>query len=272
MGISQFSEDTTVQTQKFKICNANKKIFATSIHREIQKISFKKIHAQKEAKMFYRPSYSYSFPLERFFEPEMRMVPVCRPQAPFKRPHFDSLDQLFDGMFSISNRPNYRSTMNCRPKVNQKICRREPSETSQLTPATPKNIKPLQSFRNIDPSKVNVSIDQKNNTLTIDYEKSGNGSYQKMTETRSLPKFIAEQGLHQQIQCKFEQGQVNIILPEMKAMVEQPEKDNQVADETVAVTVTEPEATEKSEKQKDEDSSSESSADLIAIETEKEFH
>jgi len=92
-----------------------------------------------------------------------------------------------------------------------------------------------------------------------------------MTETRSLPKFIAEQGLHQQIQCKFDQGQVKIILPEMKPMIEQPEKaDNQVAAEPEAETG--PEAAEKSEKQKNEDNSSESSADLIAIETEKEFH
>jgi len=234
--------------------------------------------------MFYRPNYSHSFPMEWFFQPEMRLVPVCRPKAPFKRPHYDSLDRLFDSMFTDPREvvfPDYRSSLTCTPRVNKRICRREPNKNTSsnvTTEITPKTIKPLQRFKNIDPSQVNVTIDEKNNTLTIDYEKSDNGCFQKMTETRTLPKFIAEQGLHKQIQCKFEQGQVNIALPEMKAMIAA-ESDRKEVDqnEKPDEMVVEPEAEAESKsaensESRDQDGSSKSSADLVAIETEKEFH
>jgi len=152
------------------------------------------------------------------------------------------------------------------------------TSSNATTEITPKTIQPLQTFKNIDPSQVNVTIDEKNNTLTIDYEKSDNGCFQKMTETRTLPKFIAEQGMHQQIKCKFEQGQVNIVLPEMKAMItaesDRKEVDENEKPEKMAVD-SEAEAESKSaenSESRDQDGASESSADLIAIETEKEFH
>jgi len=152
------------------------------------------------------------------------------------------------------------------------------TSSNATTQITPRTIKPLQRFKNIDPSQVNVTIDEKNNTLTIDYEKSDNGCFQKMTETRTLPKFIAEQGLHKQIQCKFEQGQVNIALPEMKAMIAA-ESDRKEVDqnEKPDEMVVEPEAEAESKsaensESRDQDGSSKSSADLVAIETEKEFH
>jgi len=184
-------------------------------------------------------------------------------------------------MFADPIRPNYRSSLTCTPRVNRKTCRREPNtrtSSNAITEITPKTIKPLQRFKNVDPSQVNVTIDEKNNTLTIDYEKSDNGCFQKMTETRTLPKFIAEQGLHQQIKCKFEQGQVNIVLPEMKVMiaaesdrkdVDQIEKPDQMAVEPEAETGCK---SAEDSKTKDQDGSSESSADLVAIETEKELH
>merc|ERR1712047_163341 len=80
-----------------------------------------------------------------------------------------------------------------------------------------------------DPKNIKITVDQKQNTMKIDYERNSNSkdengknsgqigqSFYKMTEIKTLPKFINEQNLYKDIKCTFDKGQLKIVLPEDK--------------------------------------------------------
>jgi len=79
-------------------------------------------------------------------------------------------------------------------------------------------MKMLQSVKDVklDPKNVKVNIDEQANTIEVFYEEKKEGSYRRYSELKSLPKYVQEQKLHRDVECKFKNGQIKINLPEKK--------------------------------------------------------
>jgi len=151
----------------------------------------------------------------------------------------------------------------------------------------PKSPRMFQMQRNlirkpeiIDPKNIKITVDQKQNTMKIDYERNSNSkdkngehshsgqSFYKMTEIKTLPKFINEQNLYKDIKCTFEKGQLKIVLPEDKNLkaLESKERDGKDVDMTENAGHDDKHVeTEKQTVEVNQDKGSESS--LIDIET-----
>merc|ERR1712224_435376 len=92
------------------------------------------------------------------------------------------------------------------------------------------------------PENVKVTINQKENTLKIDYDEKTGNSFYKMSKVETLPKFVLENNLFKEIKCIFEKGQVKIELPEdpkmkQKEIEAEKEKNKDTELETEAETV-----------------------------------
>jgi len=120
-------------------------------------------------------------------------------------------------------------------------------------------IRSLEQFMNLDfpqpkinakPENVKVLVNEKDNTITVEYsEKSKNGqSFYKKIE--SLPKYVSDQKSHKMIKSKIIDGQIKIILPEKVEAIEAPENPKEI-EVAVAVENADENAEKKSEEAKD---------------------
>merc|ERR1739845_29813 len=199
----------------------------------------KKMYCNKRQNMSFRPiTISNDFDLVPFFNcytPTRKMVkynPYRSNFRSFQEPNFETMfDQILP--FSEISRPNpmrsLEQFMNLdfpQPKINAK------------------------------PENVKVLVNEKENTITVEYsEKSKNGqSFYKKVE--SLPKYVSDQKSHKMIKSKLIDGQIKIILPEKVEAIQASEKPKEIE---VAVAVEN--ADENAEKNNEE------AKDVVIIDT-----
>merc|ERR1739845_3854 len=197
-----------------------------------------KMYCNKRQNMSFRPiTISNDFDLVPFFNcyTPPRKIVKCNPYRSnfrsFQEPNFET---MFDEILPF----------------------REISRPRQVEGAP---IRSLEQFMNLDfpqpeinakPENTKVLVNEKENTITVEYsEKSKNGqSFYKKVE--SLPKYVSDQKSHKMIKSKIIDGQIKIILPENVEAIQASEKPKEIED-AVAVENADENAEKKSEEAKD---------------------
>ena len=197
-------------------------------------------------------NYHTPTPMERLFQRELAL---SRPRNCYRRRNFTNA--FYDDDFGFDLSP-----ISFRPKSPRMF-----------------QMDLIKKPEIMDPRNIKITVDQKQNTMKIDYERNSkdeNGensgqigqSFYKMTEIKTLPKFINEQNLYKDIKCTFEKGQLKIVLPEDKNLEALESKGRDAKDVDMAENNDHDEKhveTEKRAVEVNQDNSSESS--LIDIET-----
>jgi len=89
----------------------------------------------------------------------------------------------------------------------------------------------IEKLSNVDPKNLKIKIDKNKNSLTINYQKKSDNSYYQISESQTLPNFIKEHNLFEQIKCNFENGNVKISFPEEPVKAIEDEKNGKNVDE-----------------------------------------
>merc|ERR1711976_865722 len=89
----------------------------------------------------------------------------------------------------------------------------------------------IEKLSNVDPKNLKIKIDKNKNSITINYQKKSDNSYYQISESQTLPNFIKEHNLFEQIKCNFENGNVKISFPEEPVKAIEDEKNGKNVDE-----------------------------------------